>query len=140
MKRIAAATAALIATLALAACGESDEEKAQNTVCDARASIESQVNDLKALPVSASSIPQATEGLQAILSDLSDIAGAQSDLSSDRREAAQNAVKTFGDDVRNAASDIASSGSASGAGEAVQSAAATLTKSLQDAFEPVDCD
>jgi hypothetical protein len=35
--------------LALGACGESDEEEAQNTVCDARDDINKQVNELKSL-------------------------------------------------------------------------------------------
>ena len=35
--------------LALGACGESDEEKAQNTVCDAVDDIGTQVDELKAL-------------------------------------------------------------------------------------------
>ena len=33
----------------LTACGESSEEKAQNTVCDAREDISTQVDDLKAI-------------------------------------------------------------------------------------------
>ena len=45
----AAGVAALLAALALAACGDSKEEKAQQSVCDARADISKEVDKLKGL-------------------------------------------------------------------------------------------
>ena len=40
---------ALFAAVLLTGCGDSAEEKAQNTVCDARSDISAQVDDLRAI-------------------------------------------------------------------------------------------
>jgi hypothetical protein len=47
--RVACSAAVVMLALTLGACGESDEEKAQNQVCDARADIAKQVDELKGL-------------------------------------------------------------------------------------------
>ena len=47
MRTACSALAVVMLALALGACGESSEEKAQNTVCDARDDIGKQVDDLK---------------------------------------------------------------------------------------------
>ena len=48
---IASLLLVLIAALALGACGESKEDKAKSTVCDARADIGKQVDKLKGLTI-----------------------------------------------------------------------------------------
>ena len=79
--------AALIGTAPLlVACGESDEEKAQNAVCDARADIEKRVNDLAGLTITTASIEQVTNNLEAIRDDLEKIASDQKDLEPERRQ------------------------------------------------------
>ncbi|HVD58697.1 MAG TPA: hypothetical protein VNC17_17785, partial [Thermoleophilaceae bacterium] len=75
--------------LALGACGESDEEKAQNTVCDAKDDIAKQLDELGSLTPATVTTDAVTENLDAIETDLNDIADAQSDLSSDRRSEAE---------------------------------------------------
>ena len=59
------------AALALAACGESTQDKAQSQVCDARADIGKQVDDLKALTPATFTTDAVTKSLDAIRSDLS---------------------------------------------------------------------
>ena len=86
---------AILAAGLLTACGESSEEKAQTTVCDARADISAQVDDLKAITPATFSTDAVSKSLSAIQSDLSDIRGAQSDLSDDRRQQVEDATKTF---------------------------------------------
>ena len=49
---IAAVLIALLAALALGACGESKEDKAKSTVCDARADISKEVDQLTGLTAS----------------------------------------------------------------------------------------
>jgi len=70
---------------ALGACGESDEEKAQNTGCDAKADIGEQVDELKAVTPATVTGDDVTQNLDAIKTDLKNIEAAQGDLSSDRR-------------------------------------------------------
>ena len=49
MRAACSALAVVMLVLALGACGESSEDKAKNTVCDAKDDIGKQVNDLKSL-------------------------------------------------------------------------------------------
>ncbi len=137
--RRALTTFGLLAALAMGACGESDQERAQNDVCDARADIRSQVDTLTALPVSTASIDQANKSLSAIKSSLQDIADAQGDLASDRKEQVETATKTFADEVRGIASQVVASGTMGDAESAVRSAAQKLESSYEQALAPIDC-
>ena len=47
MRTACGVLAMVILVFALGACGESDEEKAQNEVCDAKADIAQQVDELQ---------------------------------------------------------------------------------------------
>ena len=60
-------------------------EKAQNKVCDAKADIGKQVNELAGLTAATVTKDAVTQHLNAIKTDLKDISDAQSDLSSNRR-------------------------------------------------------
>jgi hypothetical protein len=127
-------------TLALGACGESSEEQAQNTVCDARDDIGKQVDDLKSLTPATVTTDAVTQNLDAIKNDLKDISGAQSDLSSDRRSEVEAANKAFASSVEGIASQLGSSLSASDAKAGVVSALQQLEASYQKAFAPLNCD
>jgi hypothetical protein len=124
---------------ALGACGESDEEKAQNTVCDARADIGEQVNELKSLTPATVTADGVTQNLDAIKSDLQDISAAQSDLSSDRRSEAEAANKAFTSSVQGIASQLGSSLSAADAKAQVVTALDQLAASYQKTFAPLNC-
>jgi hypothetical protein len=104
--------APILAALALAvgACGESDEEKAMNTVCDARDDMAKQVD-----------------------------AGAQGNLSDDRRSEVEAATKQFTDSVKTVVSDLGTSLSASDAKAQLANALQRLGTSYQQTFAPVDC-
>ena len=134
--------AALIGSAALAAsCGESDEEKAQNAVCDARADIQSHVDKLADLTITSASIDQVTENLKAIRTDLQKIADQQNQLDPDRQQEVEQAGKQFRSELGDVAGDVVS-GAASGeeAGTRVSSALDKLAKSFREAYGPVDCD
>ncbi len=131
--------AALLAASALSACGESDQEKAQAKVCDARADIQGQVDTLKGLPASPDSVAKATTSLRAIGARLNDIADAQPDLDRDRRQEVEAAVKTFGDQVRTAAGAAVSSGATGNAAASIRTAADQLATSFRESFQPIDC-
>ena len=135
-----ACTALAVVTLALGACGESDEEKAQNTVCDARDDIGKQVDELKSLTPATVTTDAVTQNLDAIKNDLEDISDAQSDLSSDRRSEAEAANQAFTTSIQGIAGQLGSSLSASDAKAEVVTALQQLEASYQKTFAPLNCD
>jgi chromosome segregation ATPase len=130
----------LLAVLPVA-CGESEEEKAQNRVCDTRADIEKRVDDLAALTITTASIEDVTSNLAAIRDDLKEIAAEREDLAPEQREQVEQAARTFRSELETAARDVLS-GAASGeeAGARVGSALDALAKSFREAYGPLDCD
>jgi len=130
----------LLAALPVA-CGESEEEKAQNTVCDARADIQKRVDDLAALTITSASIDDVTSNLKAIRDDLEKIAAEREDLTPEQRREVEQAAKSFRSELETTAKDVVS-GAASGeeAGARIGSALDELAKSFRQAYGPVDCD
>jgi DNA-directed RNA polymerase specialized sigma24 family protein len=126
--------------LALGACGESSEEKAMNTVCDARDDIGKQVADLKSLTPATVTADAVTQDLGAIEKDLNDMADAKSDLSSDRRSEVEAANKEFASSVEEIGNELGSSLSASDAKAGIVNALQQLEASYQKAFAPLNCD
>jgi hypothetical protein len=131
--------AVVMLVFALGACGESDEEKAQNKVCDARDDIAKQVDELKTLTPATVTKDAVTQNLDAIKADLKDISDAQSDLSSDRRSEAEAANKAFSSSVEGIASQLGNSLSAADAKAQVVTALNQLAASYQKAFAPLNC-
>ena len=138
--KFACSAAIVMLAFALGACGESDEEKAQSKVCDAKADIGKQVDELKSLTPATVTTDAVTQNLNAIKNDLQDISDAQSDLSSDRRSEVEAANKAFTSSVQGIASEFGRSLSASDAKARVVTALDQLAASYQKAFAPVNCD
>ena len=132
--------AVVMLALALGACGESDEEKAQNTVCNAKADIGEQVDELKAVTPATVTGDDVIQNLDAIKTDLKNMEAAQGELSSDRRSEAEAANKAFTSSVQEIAGQVGSSLSASDAKAQLVTALDQLAASYQEAFAPVDCD
>jgi hypothetical protein len=127
--------------LALGACGGvSAEERAQNTLCDARDDIGKQVDELKNLTPATVTTDAVRQNLEAIRNDLNDIAEAQSDLSSDRRNEVEAANKEFTGSIQEIASQFGRSLSASDAKAGVVTALQQLEASYQKTFAQVNCD
>ena len=80
-----------------------------------------------------------SKSLSAIQSDLSDIKGAQSELSDDRRQQVESATQTFTSDVEGAVKDIGTSATAADAASTITSALQQLASSYEQAFSRVDC-
>ena len=141
MRTVCSALAAVMLVLALGACGgESAEEKAQSTVCDAKADIGKQVDELKSLTPATVTTDAVMQSLDAIKTDLKNISEAQSDLSSDRRSEAEDANKAFTSSVEGTVKELGRSLSASDAKTAVATALDELGASYETAFEPLNCD
>ena len=88
------------AGLALAACGQSAEDNAQAQVCDARADIQKQVDELRGLTITTASVDGVKSNLNAIKADLGKIKDAQGRLSDDRRPEVQSALNELADSYR----------------------------------------
>ena len=136
---------ALVAGLLLIAvtavgCGESDEEKAQAKVCDARADLKKQVDELAALTPTTSTADGVEENLKAIENDLKEITDAQGDLSDDRKQEVESATQEFGSEVKAVASGLQSDLSISGAKSKLQASVQQLGSSYQKAFAQINCD
>jgi hypothetical protein len=140
--RVISVVAALLGSAALlVACGESEEEKAHNEVCDARADIERRVDDLAGLTLTTVSIEQVTNNLEAIRDDLEKIAAEQGDLEPERRQEVEQAGKRFRSELEATAKDLAAGAtSAEETGARLGSALDELAKSFREAYAPVDCD
>jgi hypothetical protein len=126
--------------VALASCGgDSKAEKAQKTVCDARADISKQVDQLKSMTVATVSTDAVSQSLSAIGSDVSKIKSAQSDLSDERRQQVESANQQFANQVRAIAKQIATTKSAADAKTALTTALQQLAGAYKQTFAKVDC-
>jgi hypothetical protein len=120
-------------------CGESDEEKAQSDVCDARADIQKRVNNLAGLTVSTATVEGVQDDLQGIQDDLKKIADAQADLNDERKQEVESANREFTSQLEAIGRDLGSNLSLSGAEAKLRSAAQQLASSYRQTFAKVDC-
>jgi phosphoglycerate-specific signal transduction histidine kinase len=123
----------------LAGCGESKEETAQSSVCDARASIQTQVKELDGLTASTVTLDGVKGSLQSIGDDLTKIKDAQADLSGDRKEQAEQAWQSFRTEVKDIRGNLLTSLSAADAKQQLASSFDALGASFRSAFAPVEC-
>ena len=133
------AIAAIALALTLAACGESKEDKAQASVCSARADIKTQVDELKGLTVTTATLDGVRANLKAIRDSLSKMATAQRDLTGERKQEAQKANQTFKSEVTSVTSELVTSVSLADGKQQIQAALEGLASSYQAAFSPLDC-
>jgi len=140
MRTACSALAVVMLALAIGACGDSQEEKAQTAVCDARADIGKQVDELKGMTAATVTKDAVTQNVDAIKTDLKDISDAQSDLSDDRRSEFEAANKAFTTSVEGIASEVLASLSASDAKAALTTALQQLATSYEETFAPLNCD
>jgi uncharacterized protein YjbJ (UPF0337 family) len=136
---IAPVLLAIVAAVALGACGESKEDKARKTVCSARADISKQVDQLESLTISTATADEVQQSLEAISSDLSKIKDAQGDLSDDRRQQVEAANKTFTSQVQGIVESLGNDTSLSGAKAQLTSATQQLATAYRQSFARIDC-
>jgi DNA repair exonuclease SbcCD ATPase subunit len=128
----------LLGTL-LGACGESDEEQAQDAVCDARAGIQKQVEELSGLTLGTATVANVGDSLKAIRDDLEQIEEAQGDLNDERKQEVESANKEFTSQLQSIAKELSTSLSVSGAKEQFQAAVKQLADAYRQTFAGVDC-
>ena len=128
----------LVATTAFG-CGESDAEKAQTQVCDARTDLQKQVDDLAALTPATATADGVKANVSAIENDLKQIRDAQGDLNDERKQQVESATQAFAAEVKTIGADLRSDLSASGAQAKLQAAGQQLASSYQQTFAKIDC-
>jgi hypothetical protein len=133
------AAALAVGVLAIAGCGESAQEKAKAQVCNARADISKQINNLGSLTLSSSSVNAAKAGFEAIGKDLTQIKNAQSKLEPARKAQVEAASRSFGSQVRSIASGLASNLSPSNAEAQFKTALSQLATAYKQALVPINC-
>ena len=137
MRRLALVVAA---GLVLAACGgESDQEKAQKTVCDARADIGKQVNELKALTPATASVNGVRANIDAIQDDLRKIVDAQSTLSDQRRAQVKAATDQFTARVTQLVREATTSLTLKDAATRLRAAVSDLATAYSQSIGKIDC-
>jgi hypothetical protein len=131
--------AMLAAGLVLAACGQSQQDKAKSQVCDARADIKKQVDQLKGLTVSTASVDGVKSSLKTIQTDLGKMKDAQGDLNADRKKQVTAANQAFASQLSSIVKNVGSSLSLTEAATQVKSALAQLTSTYQQTLGRIDC-
>ena len=121
-------------------CGESDEEKAQTQVCDARADMQKQVDELAGLTPATATAGGVEGNLNAIEDDLTQIEDARGDLSEERKQEVDSATQEFTSELESIASGLTSDLSLSGAKAKLQTAGKQLASSYQQTFAQIDCE
>jgi len=130
---------ALLLGIGLAACGQSDEEKAKSDVCDARADIQKNVKELQGLTLGTATVDKVRSNVDAIKSDLSKIADAQGKLSDSQRKQIEQANETFKSKVQALAGDVGKSVSIQDAVTRLKSDFADLAATYEQSFARFDC-
>lgn len=125
--------------LVLAACGESDEEKAKADVCDARDDIRAQVGELQNLTLGTATVDKVKASLEAIRDDLEKIADAQGQLSESDRKRVQEANQAFESKLKTLGEEAGRSVPLEDAAQQLKSGFSDLAKTYQQALEPIDC-
>jgi flagellar basal body-associated protein FliL len=134
-------TAALLAAVALAAagCGESEEEKAQNEVCDARSEIEASVADLESLTVETATADRVRTDVETIQSGISTISDNADEVSEGRRDDIQSAVQTFRAEFNAILSGLSTNLTVPNAQAQLNSATAELRTAFDESLAQIDC-
>ena len=144
--RTAAVAALLLSVVALAACGESAQDKAKAQVCAARADINTQITKLENLQISTNLLNEGKAGFEAINADLKKIKAAQPNLEPARKEQVEAATKTFETQLSTITAGVAAKltsgnplSAISSAGPEIKSAVTQLATDYKQALAPISC-
>jgi hypothetical protein len=145
--RLLAVPLILATPLALAACGESSQEKARKQVCAASSEISKQIAKLEALPINTSFPGEAVTSLEAIAKSLKEVKSAAPDLEPARKEEVEAGTKAFLTQIGTITASLAVTAIKSGNSEAalkaaepkIKAAESQLTADYKQAFAALKC-
>jgi len=132
-----------VAAVAVAGCGgaaDSDGEKARKDVCDARADIGAQVDQLKGLTLATATPDRIRENVSAIQDDLRRIADAAGALSDERRAEVKAATDEFASRATEIARALTANLSLAEAMTRLRSAARDLGTAYADSLAKMNID
>ena len=138
-QRVGVALGVLLLCSTAVGCGESDEEKAQTQVCDARADMQKQVDELAGLTPATAAVDGVEQNLNAIADDLNQIKDARGDLNEERKQEVESANQEFKSQLESIASGLTSDLSLSGAEQKLKNAAQELASVYKETFATIDC-
>jgi hypothetical protein len=147
LRRLLAVPLILVTPLALAACGESSQEKARKQVCAASSEISKQIAKLEALPINTSFPSEAVTSLEAIAKSLKEVKSAAPDLEPERKEEVEAGTKAFLTQIGTITASLAVTAIKSGNSEAalkaaepkIKAAENQLTADYKQAFAALKC-
>ena len=125
--------------LAFGACGESDEEKAQNQVCDAREDIKAQVTELSQLTIGTATTDKIKTHLNAIKNDINKIADAQGQLNNTQKQQVEKADEDFKSQIDDLVSNLGTSLSLQDAAARLKTSLTDLVDAYDKALSPIEC-
>lgn len=128
----------LLSPLALASCGESEQAKAEKSVCEARATISTSVQSLQQLTLQTASLAAVESDVKSISSSLEQMREAQSKLRGTRKEQVQQATETFSTELSTLAHELKSL-TLPNAKSQLTAAADKLLTSYKQALAPIAC-
>lgn len=131
--------AALVLATALAAFGQSAQDKAKSQVCSARTDIQKQLTYLRGLTITTATLTGIENSVKTIGSDLSKIKDAQPQLDTQRKQQVQSANQAFGTALQGVVSNLGQNLSLSDAGTQVRTAVTQLEQAYQQALAPINC-
>jgi uncharacterized protein YgfB (UPF0149 family) len=133
--------ACILATgaLVVAGCGESDEDKAKTQVCDARADLKEQVDELANLSLANATVDGVKGNLNAIQNDLQKMTDAQGDLDDTRKQEVEQATQQFMSEVKSIVTSLGSTTSLNSAANQFETAFQKLATSYEKSFSKIDC-
>jgi uncharacterized protein YPO0396 len=130
-----------LAMLAATGCGggTSSADKAKTQACNAVSDIKTQVDTLKTLAPTPTSVDTAKTALQKISADLKTVSDSAPEVKGSLKQQLQTANAAFKAQVDQITQSITSAGSVTDAATALATAGTALTTSYQDAFSNVAC-
>lgn len=137
--KLLALLSALALGLALVACGESDQEKAKNDVCDARADIDKNVKELQGLTIGTATVDKVKKNLDGIKDGFAKIGDARGNLDGARKQQVDKANETFKTQLQALVDDLGTSTSLQDAAQQLKTDIADLASAYQETLGPIDC-
>ena len=119
-------------------CGESAQVKAEKTVCEGKQEIGTSVDSLKSMSLTTASASTVQNDIKGIEAGLQKVKGAQDQLSSSRRAAAEKANAQLSAEVSSISHELTSL-TLPQALTSVVTAGEKLAASYKTAFAPVEC-
>lgn len=117
----------------------SQEEKALQAVCSARADIQNRVDNLASTTVTNFTVDGFKSDVNGIVNDLKTIKDNQSELDVDRKQQIQQATEQFGSEVSSTLRSLGTSLSLENAQAKLKTAGQQLIDSYKATLQPVDC-